>query len=389
MVDTHYNHHRKLTNRKIQMKGKYFFIENRKEIEIQEFDYKYVQNALLKEFDRHATRTYCYTVVVKRTFDSLGNPEYDVRTLDLADIYYDNTELCVLKLMKDQICFHNVKIQDLPMPPLQKEYMDWKAGKIAPKQIAAPVTVEVPPPPARKRIDIAIDDPRLREIEEMETDKKIVPMEVLDWVVNMPIRAHEAGVNIQAMSEKQLNLSSALLQHSEYMNSLYSKLTNVLEQLFPLKPTFTQKLFGKTDVKVSTLDLNHIMQQLNAAVMYDTTKFEGVQVMFDELTEKVEAIESDLTQGIVGCEFQIARAEDSFEFDLMKERLSKMSIVNDYTAGDLVTMNKLYMIDVNRMRDIQTTTIPLIIMRLRKQVGDVVDSETIDIIRNLAYGKKK
>lgn len=371
------------------MKGKYFFIENRKEIEIQEFDYKYVQNALLKEFDRHATRTYCYTVVVKRTFDSLGNPEYDVRTLDLADIYYDNTELCVLKLMKDQICFHNVKIQDLPMPPLQKEYMDWKAGKIAPKQIAAPVNVEVPPPPARKRIDIAIDDPRLREIEEMETDKKIVPMEVLDWVVNMPIRAHEAGVNIQAMSEKQLNLSSALLQHSEYMNSLYSKLTNVLEQLFPLKPTFTQKLFGKTDVKVSTLDLNHIMQQLNAAVMYDTTKFEGVQVMFDELTEKVEAIESDLTQGIVGCEFQIARSEDSFEFDLMKERLSKMSIVNDYTAGDLVTMNKLYMIDVNRMRDIQTTTIPLIIMRLRKQVGDVVDSETIDIIRNLAYGKKK
>ena len=370
------------------MKGKYFFIENRKEIEIQEFDYKYVQNALLKEFDRHATRTYCYTVVVKRTYDSLGNPSYDVRTLNLADIFYDNTELCVLKLMKDQICFHNVKIQDLPMPPLQKEYMDWKAGKAKP-MIVSPMQVEVPPAPVRTRIEISEDDPRLPEIEEMNTDGKFLPMEVLDWVVNMPIRAHEAGVSIQAMSEKQLNLSSVLLQHSEYMNSLYSKLTNVLEQLFPLKPTFTQKLFGKTDVKVANLDLNSIMQKLNSAVMYDTTKFEGVQVLFDELNEKVKAIESNLTQGIGGCEYQIARAEDSFEFDLMKERLSKMSIVNDYTSGDLLTMNKLYMIDVNRMRDIQTTTIPLIIMRLRKQVGDVVDADTIDIIRNLAYGKKK
>lgn len=369
------------------MKGKYFFIESGKEIEIQEFDYAYVRNAFLREYDRRANRVYCYTVIVKRTYDSLGNPEYDVRTLDLENIYYDNTRLCILNLMKDDICFKNIKLADLPMPPLQREFMEWKEGRAKPIAVV-PAKVDIPPPPKRERVLISPGDVRLAEIAEMGDDK-LVPMEVLDWAVNLPIRAHEVGANVQKLSERQLDLANVLQQHSDYVGSLMNNLTKVLEELFPLKPTFTQKLFGKTDIKVTNADLPKVLRALNSAVMYDTNKFEGLETLFKEISTDINAIQEDLVQGLGGCKYQIAKIEDPFEFELMQERLQKMAITTDMTEANIVGVSKSFMIDQNRMRDIQTTTIPLIIMRLQASIGKAVDEDTADIIRNLAYGNKK
>ena len=373
------------------MKGRYFFVENGKDIEIQEFDFDYVLNSLLKEYDRREKRKYCYTVIVKRTYDTLGNPIFDVRTLDLEDIHYNSRRLNMMELMKGEINFKNPRIRDLPMPALQREYMDWKEGKIKPNKAMA--TIDVPAPIVLERKEILPTDPRLDGVALLFEDKP-EPMhdalKVLDWVDNLPVCSHEVSLKIQKVSDRQLDLDAVLHQHSDYIRTLLNNLTTVLETVFPLKPTFTQKLFGsKPSIKISAEDLPKVMRQLKQAVQYDMTKFSGLEPLIKEIRDDVLAIKEEIDYGKTGCEYAIATIEEPFEYELTQERLMKMGISNTMTETSLVAVSKNYQVDVNRVLDIQTVTIPLIIQRLRNQVGQAIDESTADIIRGLAYGKDK
>ena len=375
------------------MKGKYFFIDNGKEVEIKEFNFNYVLNSLLKQYDRSSNRKYMYTIVVDRTYDSLGNPHFDTRSLSLDEIYFDNRRLKVMDLMKDKIHFSNVRIvPDLPIPPLEKEYRDWKEGKLRPNIAAVATAPEVPAPivlkkkPIDPQCDMVADIERWMEFP--DTIKKD-PVKVLDWYVNLPVCAQEVGVKIQKISERQLDLNAALQQHSDYIRLLMGNLTTALEKLFPLKPTFTQKLFGKADIKVQPTDLPKVMKALNEAVKYDTNKFSGITTLFTEIRDEVREIKNELEYGKIGCEYAIRRLEDPFEYELTLERIMKMGISTAMTETSIVGVSKQYQIDMSRMIDIQTITIPLIIGRLQAQTGKAVDEDTANIIRNLAYGNKE
>lgn len=372
------------------MKGKYFFIENKQEIEIQEFDYQFVLNSLLKKYDRRVNKKYFYNVIVKRTYDSMGNPEFDVRNLELSKIYYSNTRLNMLDLMKDEIHFKNIQIRDLPVPPLEREYEAWKEGRLKPRPDLA--VVEVPAPIVLTKTPIDQDDERIADIERWMVFPDTVEknsVKVLDWFVNLPVCAQEVGAKIQKISERQLDLNDALHKHSDYVRSLMNNLTNALESLFPLKPSFTQKLFGKADIKVQQADLPKVMKALNDAVKYDTNKFSGLTSLFNEIRTEVREIKDELEYGKIGCEYAIRRLDDAFEYELTLERIMKMSITSAMTEASIVNVSKQYQIDMNRMVDIQTVTIPLIINRLQTQIGKAVDADTAAIIRNLAYGDKE
>lgn len=371
------------------MKSKYFFIENGKEIEIQEFDYNYVQNALLKEYDRRANRKYCYTVIVSRTYDSLGNPIFDVRTLDLNEIYYDNQRLRVFKLMQDKIHFNNLKIKELPMPPLQKEYMEWKEGRSKMRPDLAPVKVDIPAAPVYERKELDEYDPRLCDIERWASAPAhvdIKPMKVLDWIVNMPVCSQEVAVSMQQLSERNMDLAAALTQHSDYVRTITNNLKVALEELFPIKPTFTQRLFGKAEFKVPEVNIPLVLKTLKEAVQYDATKFTGIDTLFNDIRENVNTLRDEMEQGKVACEFQIARVEEdyAYEYELTHERLQKMEITSTMTETNIVGIHKKFNLERTRMMDIQTVTIPLVIMRLQKAAGEALDEETIEIIRNLA-----
>ncbi|MCU6294843.1 hypothetical protein, partial [Escherichia coli] len=87
--------------------------------------------------------------------------------------------------------------------------------------------------------------------------------------------------------------------------------------------------------------------------------------------------------------YAIRRLEDPFEYELTLERIMKMGISTAMTETSIVGVSKQYQIDMSRMIDIQTITIPLIIGRLQAQTGKAVDEDTANIIRNLAYGNKE
>lgn len=374
------------------MKGKYFFKENGKEIEIKEFDYEYVRNSLLKEYNANANRKYCYTIVVDRSYDALGNPVFDVRKLDLNEIYFDTTRLRIQELMLDEIMFDKkLKVQDLPMPKLQKEYQDWKEGRIQIKKAElAPEVLNIPVLPKRERIVVQEDDERIGDIAvywvQNSDVKDINEVLVLDWIDNFDICNHELAVSSQNISEKKIQLATAINANSEYLHGIFDNLRKTLEELFPLKPNLFKRMFGSTDLVVKETDMNKVLSSMKNAVQFDPTRFEGVKVMFDNILEDIEKLQKNIEHGTIACEYQVQRLDDKLEWELGEQRLEKVSITNDIMKASLISSRNSFMIDLNRMNEINTVLIPLVVDRLQNLGSSKIDADTERTIRALAYG---
>lgn len=374
------------------MKGKYFFKENGKEIEIKEFDYKYVRNAFLKEYDRKANRQYCYTVIVDRTYDPAGDPIFDVRVLDLNDIFFDNTRLRMLEVMIDEISWDNKaanRIQNLPIPPLQKEYQEYLEGKKRKAVVttdATPQLIEIPPAPPLERVPVLEDDIRIKSVELMfdKSEVKANPMIVLDWVDNFPVINHEVTVKMRTMTEKQIKMASNISTHSQYLHGVMNNISKVLEDIFPINPGFLKKVFGNTDFKVSHDDMDKTIERLTQAVRIDPRRFSGLQTSFDEITGMASEIKEVLEQGVLGCKFAVATIEDAFEFDIREERLLKMSIVANQTRISMKNAEMKFNMDMERFNEIQNVLLPILVMRIQESVNSKLDDDTVNIIRKIA-----
>ena len=374
------------------MKGKYFFKENGKEIEIKEFDYKYVRNAFLKEYDRKANRQYCFTVIVDRTYDPSGEPVFDVRVLDLNDIYFDNTRLRMLEVMIDEISWDSkatTRIQNLPVPPLQKEYQEYLEGKKRKAVVtndSTPQLIEVPPPPPLERIPVKEDDARIHSVELMfdSSEIKAQPLVVLDWVDNFQVANHEVSTRMRSLTEKQIKMVANVTTHSKYLQDVMKNVSTVLEDIFPINPGFFKRVFGNTDFKINPDDLQPSIERLQAAVKIDPRRFAGIKETFDEISNLSTEIKECLDQGILGCKFAVATIEDSFEFEIREERLMKMGIVANQTRLSMKDAELNFNISMESFNEIQTVLIPVIVMRMQASVNHKLDDDTVNMIRKIA-----
>lgn len=373
------------------MKGKYFFKENGKEIEIKEFDYKYVRNAFLKEYDRKANRQYCFTVIVDRTYDPVGEPVFDVRVLDLNDIFFDNTRLRMLEVMIDEISWDNkatTRIQNLPMPPLQREYQDFLEGKKRKAVIteASQMLIEIPEAPPLERVPVQEDDARIQSVELMFYNNEVQakPLTVLDWVDNFQVANHEVSTQMRAMTEKQIKMVANINTHSQYLQGVMNNVSKVLEDIFPVNPGIFQRMFGNTDFKISAEDLQPSIDRLQAAVKIDPRRFAGIKETFNEINTLSTEIKENLDQGILGCKFAVATIEESFEFDIREERLMKMGIVANQTRLSMKDAEMNFNISMDSFNEIQTVLIPVIVMRMQASVNNKLDNDTVEMIRKIA-----
>lgn len=369
------------------MKGKFFFNDERNNpVVIQEFDYDYVRNSLLKVFDKSVSKKYVFNVVVSRDYDTNGMPIFDVRPLDLNEIYYDTVRLRVLEMMLDDIYFGRVSIKDMPVPKLQQEYEDFLAGRAKPVAIVPQNAMPAPIEFVRKELDE--NDARLPAIMEQSSNYPIDGMKVLDWIENFEVCSQEMTVSTQNLSVEQLNLVQTLKDNSEYIHSVMDNLTSVLETMFPLKPTFTQRLFGKKDIVVKKDDLQNILSTLTNAVKVDTHRFSGINEVFKRIQGNITQIKENVEMGIIGCSFAVQKSNDdqySYEFELRQERLMKIRATTDISEMSLSTVNRNFLTDLNKLKEIQDVLVPLLIVKLQNQATKRVDDETVSIIRNLAY----
>lgn len=368
------------------MKGKYFFNDGRRNIEIQEFDYEYVRNSLLKVFDKNVKKKYIFNVIVSRTYDTNGMPIFDVRPLELNDIYFDSTRLCVLEMMLDDIYFGKASIKELQVPTLQKEYQEYLAGRSQPV-VQENTVPELPAPIVYERKEIQKDDPRLPAIMKIENNASTFhPVKVLDWIDNFEVCSQEITSSIQKSSDEQIKLVQTLKNNSDYIHGVFNNLTSVLESMFPLKPSFTQRIFGyKKDIEVKQDDLGIILTKLRNAVAVDADRFSGVSQVFKGIQQNLLDIKDSVEHGIAGCQYVIANNEDPYEFELRQERLMKIRATTEISEMSLTTINKKFLSDLNKLKEVQEVVVPLLIVKLQNQASKKVDDETVNIIRNLAY----
>lgn len=369
------------------MKNKFFFKDERNNpVMIQEFDYEYVRNSLLKVFDRSVSKKYVFNVIVSRDYDASGMPNFDVRPLDLNEIYYETTSLRALEMMLDDIYFGRVSIKDLPVPKLQQEYQEFLEGRAKPVAIVQNASIPAPVEYVRKELDE--NDPRLPAIMEQPANYPIDGMKVLDWIENFELCSQEMTVSTQNLSVEQLKLVQTLKDNGEHIQGIMNNLTTVLETMFPLKPTFTQRLFGKKDIVVKKEDLNSILNTLTNAVKIDTHRFSGINEVFKRIQANISEIKENVEMGIVGCNFAIQKFGDDqqvYEFELRHERLLKIRATTDISEMSLTTANRNFLSSLNNLKEMQDVMIPLLVVKLQNQATPKVDDETVSIIRNLAY----
>lgn len=370
------------------MKGKYFFNDGRQNIEIQEFDYNYVRNSLLKVFDKNVAKKYIFNVIVSRTYDGTGMPIFDVRPLNLNEIFYDSVRLRVLEMMLDDIYFGKIRIEDLPVPRLQQEYQDFLDGKAKPVvlQNNNPAAPDIPAPIVFERKELSENDPRLPAIINMKANVEFQPMLVLDWVENFEVCSQEITVSTQALSEEQIRLVQILKNNSDYIHGVMNNLTTVLEGMFPLKPTFMQRMFGGTKaIEVKQEDLSTILSTLRNAVAVDPHRFSGISEVFKGIQANIGEIKDRVEHGIIGCQYVIATDEDPYEFELRQERLMKIRATTEISEMSLTTIHKKFLSDLSKLKEVQEVVVPLLIVKLQNQASKRVDDETVNIIRGLAY----
>jgi hypothetical protein len=372
------------------MKGKYFFNDGNKNIEIQEFDYKYVRNSLLKVFDKNVAKKYIFNVIVSRTYDASGMPIFDVRPLNLNEIFYDSVRLRVLVLMLDDIYFGTARIEELPVPSLQKEYQDFLEGKAKPVLTNNSDLPSIPAPIVFERNEISENDSRLPAIISIKANVEFNPVQVLDWVENFEVCSQEITVNTQMLSEEQIKLVQILKNNSDYIHGVMNNLTTVLEGMFPLKPTFMQRMFGREKtIEVQQEDLTTILSTLRNAVTVDPNRFSGISEVFKGIQGNISEIKDRVEHGIIGCQYVITTEEDPYEFELRQERLMKIRATTEISALSLSTIHKKFLSDLSKLKEVQEVVVPLLIVKLQNQASKRVDDETVNIIRGLAYRENK
>lgn len=372
------------------MKGKYFFLDGKQEVEIQEFDYDYVRNSFLKVFKKNDTspKDYYFEVVVKRTIGANGQPIFDVRTLDLSKIYFDNTNLRMLDMMKDEIYWGPALVPiNMPLPPLKQEYEDIKAGKtvVYPTVVENP---EIPAPVVLVRKELDENDPRLVMLSNMNHDFSLTTMVSLDWIENFEICNQDLTASIQQLSAEQLALVKVMKSSSDYIRGIFNNLSSVLESLFPIKPSMMKRWFGNTKFIVDETNIDEIVRKLEEAVAVDTNRFSGINPMFDALQAKIDAIKLNVEHGVLGCQLVVDTETDPFEFEMRHERLMKVRASSGITEISLIDIHRRFLVNYSKLNEIQTVLIPLLITRLQTQASKEVDEETVDIIKNLAQVEK-
>ena len=357
------------------MEGRYFFVDSdNNEVDIQEFDYEYTRNQFFKNYDKDNKKKYYTKVVVQRTYDNTGMPSYDVRTINLENIYFNNRRLCVYTLMVDDLYFSTIQLQNVSVPPLMQEYEEFLKGTI--RKIQPKNNVVLKP----QREVLNPEDERLLVIKRYTSNDALI---VLDWVVNFDVCSTELSETIKFSTDEQLNLAEELKNHSAYINSIFGNLSSVLNDLFSLKAPVLKRFFGIEHKVQMKVDLNNILSTLRSTVNADINRFNGVSTSFSTLKNKLKSITENVENGISACNYVIDTSDDSYNFELRLERLLKIRSSTEISLLSLENVNKNFMNNYNKLKEVQEVLVPLLIVKLQNQATSSVDEETVKIIRNL------
>lgn len=365
------------------VKTDYFFVEKGERHYLQEFDYEYVRNNLLKVLDLgNREKIYKFLVIVSAHHDAqTGEPVFVTKNVNLRELYYVNTRLRVLDKMIDDITFGKKNSQkNLPVPPLQTMYKEYTENKLKPKL----QSTIAPAIPAIKftRKEVLPTDPRIHAMSDVSTECAV---KILDWVDNFEVCNIELTEAVRESSTEQMQMVTILKTSSEKIQEVFTALGETLEDVFNLNPSFIGRMFGSKNV-IKESDIETAIHKLQKVVNVDTTKYSGVNVKFNELQETFTKIIDHVEYGIKGCEYGVAKNIQADEFERRMERLMKVRTTNDISKLHIESFRSNFNTNLSKLSEVQQVLVPLLIVRIMESSGKI-DDETLNIVKNLAGGK--
>lgn len=367
------------------VKDKFFIIEHGEYVIIEHFNYEFIRNSLLKVYRHGSNERYMMTVVIKEK--TLAN-DWEVRSLDLNQIYFSNERLRVQELMISDIRHENYRYNpNMPIPDVMRRWMEYDKNRDVQidEELKLPVAKDIPEK-VYTREELDEKDPRLETIQKMYPvlDKMVV----LDWAVNYDAVLQDASKCTSSLSNEQLRINTVLHKCQQFMNTEISgKISKIMTDAFPDQRGFFSRLVG-ADVKYMVPDsmgVQNITNKLHEVLTVNTTQFRGAEVWFDELIECYQKHIEMLDGGIAACEFQMTQEPHEEMHKRHLDRVSKMRMTSNMSLMTVQTAQLRFNTEMEKLQEIRDVLVPIIINNLQvSTMGDVVsDEQTRDLITNL------
>lgn len=370
------------------VKDKFFIVENGENLVLENFNYEYTRNQLLKFYSpnkKTAIRFMC-TIILRDGGNYIE--KWDVRQVDLSTIFFSNTRLSVLALMLEDITYESYRYDDkFPVPNMLQRWKTISEGRkpdVTESENNLPEVQKQIPARVYTREVLDVNDARLPAIKNMYPD--LDSMAVLDWVVNYETCLHEASTNTVQLSEEQLRVSSILQKCSAYVNTeVVGRISEIMKQSFPDNRGFFGKLFG-AEVKVETPSADSITSIANGlrnALSVNASQFVGADQWFIDLIQRYEDHMNVLNVGVKAGEYMLVQSADDEVLLRRYNRTNKMHITANMSLMTVRTGQISFNTEMERLQEIRDVLVPILISKLQCQTTGDVDNETLQMINRL------
>lgn len=366
------------------VKDKFFIIERGEYVIVQHFNYEYVRNSLLKRWKRNSNERYMITIIIK---EANAVSAWDVRNIDLNEVYFSNERLRVQELMISDIKHESYRYDpNMPVPDVIKRWMQYESGRNV--QVDTPASTEELAIPAKVYVKAELNpnDPRLLTIAKITPDADA--MKVLDWVVNFEALMHESSNTTAELSAEQLRVNSVLHKCTEFVDEhITKKISSTMKELFPDSRGLFSRMFG-ADIKFDAPDnalVKVVSDRLQSILNINDSQFRGAEVWFDELIKKFQDHISVLDISIQAGEYNVSTSPDDELLQRRYQRCSKMKITSNTSLMTVQTAKVRFNTELERLQEIRDVLVPTLINNLQASMAmsGEVDQETTDIINNL------
>lgn len=247
-----------------------------------------------------------------------------------------------------------------------------------------PKKEEQPKKPIKQTTPVFARDPRHDVISGL--NDKVPSNTVILWLDNFDNELKNVSATNQALAEEQMLLSQDFVKSSEVINASFTTIKNALASITNSQPTgLIGKLFNSNKPKV--IDSNavgYIIGIIKSTIAgTKCSKNIFINQQMNNIQEKINKIKLHTSCGVVACDFMLSTAPDDDRYLRAKDRLLKISKLNEMSELSLNKTHKKLAEDVDKFENLKDVTIPLLYIKLQGIINQSLDSESMNLINQI------
>lgn len=243
---------------------------------------------------------------------------------------------------------------------------------------------EVPPQKQIKQTPVFARDARHDVINSL--NDKVPSNTVILWLDNFDTELKNVSATNQALADEQMMLSQDFVKSSEVINASFKSIQDTIQQAInPPQKGLLGKLFnsGKSKVLDST-DVTYIINTIKSTISgTKCSKNIFINQQLNNIQEKINKIKLHTSCGVVACDFMLSTNPDDDRYLRAKDRLLKISKLNEMSELSLNQTHKKLAEDVDKFENLKDVTIPLLYIKLQGIINKSLDEESVNLINQI------